>query len=91
MTMDNSKDSELFNEVYKEICSEMGLDAAMKIYRLFKGQQITFPVHLFNSKRIRHSIIKEYDGANIRELSKKYGYSEKTLRRMIREELAGVE
>ena len=33
------------------------------------------------------SIIKEYDGSNIRELAKKYGYSEKTVRRMIKDSL----
>lgn len=81
------KESELFNEVYKEICEVIGLDGAIAIYQLYKGHQITFPIHLFNSKRIQRSIIKEYDGTNVRELAKKYGYSEKTVRRMIRDSL----
>lgn len=82
-----SKESELFNEVYREICNEIGLDGAIAVYQLYKGQQITFPIHLFSAKRIQHSIIKEYDGTNIRELAKKYGYSEKTVRRMIKDSL----
>ena len=84
--MDKSE-ADLFNEIYREICSVIGLDAAISIYQLYKGQQITFPIHLFNAKRIQTSIIKEYDGANIRELAKKYGYSEKTVRRMIKDSL----
>lgn len=80
-------ESELFNEVYKEICEAIGLDGAIAVYQLYKGQQITFPIHLFNAKRIQHSIIKEYDGSNIRELSKKYGFSEKTIRRLIKDSL----
>jgi Mor family transcriptional regulator len=80
-------ESELFNEVYKEICEAIGLDGAIAVYQLYKGQQITFPIHLFNARRIQHSIIKEYDGSNIRELAKKYGYSEKTVRRMIKDSL----
>ena len=80
-------EAELFNEVYREICGLVGLDAAISIYQMYKGQQITFPIHLFNAKRIQHSIIKEYDGTNIRELAKKYGYSEKTVRRMIKDSL----
>ena len=91
ITMDNTKESDLFNEVYREISSEMGLDVAIAIYQMYKGQQITFPVHLFNSKRIQQSIIKEYDGTNIRELSKKYGYAEKTIRRMIKDSLEETE
>ena len=54
---------------------------------MYKGQQITFPVHLFNAKRISKSVIKEFDGTNIRELAKRYGYSEKTVRRMIKDSL----
>ncbi len=83
----DKNESELFNEVYREICGSMGLDAAIAIYQMYKGQQITFPIHLFNAKRIQISIIKEYDGSNIRELAKKYGYSEKTVRRMIKDSL----
>ena len=80
-------ESELFNEVYREICVTIGLDVAIAIYQMYKGQQITFPIHLFNTKRIRQSIIKEYDGTNIKDLAQKYGYSEKTVRRMIKDSL----
>ncbi len=83
----NENEVELLNEVYREISEKIGLDAAIVIYQMFKGQQITFPVHLFNSKRIQRSIIKEYDGSNIRELARKYDYSEKTVRRMIKDSL----
>ena len=80
-------ETELFNDIYKEIGNTLGLDAALMIYQMFKGQQITFPTHLFNAKRIQKSVIKEYDGTNIRELAKRYGYSEKTVRRMIKDSL----
>ena len=86
-----SNESELFNEVYREICDVIGLDGAIAVYQMYKGQQITFPIHLFNAKRIQHIIIKEYDGSNIRELAKKYGYSEKTVRRMIKDSLEECE
>lgn len=81
----NENESELLNDVYREISEKLGLDAAIEVYRMFKGQQITFPVHLFNSKRIQKEIIKEYDGSNINMLAKKYGYSEKTIRRIIKD------
>ena len=81
----DKKDTDLFNEVYKEISMAVGVDAAIKMFQMYKGQQISFPVHLFNSKRIQNSIVEEYDGANIRDLAKKYAYSEKTVRRIIKE------
>lgn len=81
------KEIELYNAVYKEICEIVGLDATLKIYLRFKGQQISFPVRLYNPHLIQQNVIKEYDGHNIRELAKKYDYSEKTIRRMIRDSL----
>ena len=79
------KDSELLNAVYREISEKMGIDTAMEIYQLFKGQQINFPVRFFNPARIQQIIVKEYDGTNIRTLATKYNYSEKTIRRIIKD------
>ena len=81
------KEIELYNDIYKEISEIVGLDNTLKIYLRFKGQQITFPVRLYNSHMIQQSVIKEYDGTNIAELAQKYDYSEKTIRRMIRDSL----
>lgn len=79
------KDPELLNSVYKEISEKLGMDTAMDIYQLFKGQQVTFPMRFFNAECIRKIIVQEYDGTNIKKLAVKYGYSEKTIRRIIRE------
>lgn len=80
-------DSELLNTVYREIGEKLGMDTAMEIYQLFKGQQINFPVRFFNPTRIQQIIVKEYDGTNIRTLAIKYNYSEKTIRRIIKDSL----
>ena len=81
------KETELYNAVYKEISEIVGLDATLKLYLRFKGQQITFPVRLYSPHLIQQNVIKEYDGTNIAELAQKYDYSEKTIRRMIRDSL----
>lgn len=75
---------ELLNDVYKEIYDELGEEATLKIYSMFKGQQITFPVKLNNGKKVQRLIIDEYDGTNTRTLSIKYEYSEKSIRRIVR-------
>lgn len=76
---------ELLNSVYREISEKLGMDAAMEIYRLFKGQQVTFPMRFFNPIRIQRCILQEYDGTNVKTLAIKYGYSEKTIRRIIKD------
>lgn len=81
------QDSELLNAVYKEVSEKLGMDTAMEIYQMFKGQQINFPVRFFNPTRIQQIIVKEYDGTNIRTLAIKYNYSEKTVRRIIKDSL----
>ena len=77
------KDAELLNTVYREISEKLGMDIAMEIYRMFKGQQISFPTRFFNPARIQQIIVQEYNGSNIRTLAIKYEYSEKTIRRII--------
>ena len=85
------KEVELYNTVYKEISELIGLDATLKIYLRFKGQQVTFPVRLYNPHLIQQNVIKEFDGTNITELAQKYDYSERTIRRMIRDSVAEMD
>ena len=73
------------NDVYCEISDALGRETALEVYRLYKGQQISFPVHFYNIEKIRKCVADEYDGTNIRALARKYGYSEKTIRRLIKE------
>ena len=76
---------ELLNAVYREVSEKLGMDTALEIYRMFRGQQISFPVRFFNPVMIQQAIIEEYDGTNVRMLATKYDYSEKTIRRIIKE------
>ena len=82
-----NKEIDLYNEIYKEISEIIGLEATLKLYLRFKGQQISFPTRLYNPHMIQQNVIKEYDGTNIAFLAKKYDYSEKTIRRMIKDSL----
>ena len=82
-----SMDKQLFNSVYRDIAEVFGMDVAIQFYQIYKGMQISFPTRLFNPDYVRTQIPIEYDGTNIKQLAKKYGYSEKTVRRMIKENL----
>lgn len=86
-----NKENALLNSVYKEIADNLGIEAAMEIFRMFKGQQITFPVRFLNPTYVQKLIIKEYDGSNIKTLAQKYNYSEKTVRRIIKENDANAD
>lgn len=78
-------DINLFHKVYREISEELGIEAALTLHQMFKGTQVNFPVRFLDNNCVKKMIIKEYDGKNIKALAKKYDYSEKSVRRMIRE------
>ena len=78
------QDHGLLRPVYREIADELGMETALEMYALFRGQQISFPVRFYDPDDVRSRVLEEYDGTNIRRLAAKYGYSEKTIRRMLK-------
>ena len=83
----NDISENVFNAVYNDISEAFGVDVALQMYQTYKGMQISFPTRLFNPDYVKNQVPIEYDGKNIKELAKKYGYSEKTIRRMVKESL----
>lgn len=71
--------------VYSEIAEEIGIENAYRLYKRFKGQQMTFPIRFYSGSFVAKQICNEYDGENIRELTQKYGYSESRIRQILRE------
>ena len=72
------------HSVYAQIAEALDMETAKEIHRMFHGQQVTLPVRLYSAKYIKAVIQEEYDGTNLRALARKYGYSEKTIRRMLK-------
>ncbi|MDD6483891.1 MAG: Mor transcription activator family protein [Clostridiales bacterium] len=77
----------LFHKVYREISEELGIEAALTIHHMFKGTQVCFPVRFLDTQCVKEMILKEYDGTNVSALARKYDYSEKTVRRIIKESI----
>ena len=84
----NIKEKELrpehFCGVYAEIAELLGVDAARKLHSRFRGTQVSFPVEMLSREYIFEQIKKEYNGANIRKLATKYGYTEKWIRKIVK-------
>lgn len=76
---------EYLNGIYCELADLLGIDATLKIYEMYRGQQLTLPVQLFDKNFIVRQIVKEYNGYNIKRLASKFGYSEKWVRKIIKE------
>ena len=79
-------DKDILNEVYRELYEIIGEESMFKVYGLLRGQQISFPMRLYDPKLLRNAIIQEYNGSNISYLACKYGYSERSIRRILKYE-----
>lgn len=77
--------TENLNSVYKDIAEMLDIESAKKIFEEYRGQQITFPVEFYSKRYIYAQIADEYNGSNIKQLATKYQYSERTIRRILKE------
>lgn len=68
-----------FRGIYQDIAENLGVEITKDIYKYYNGQQITFPIRLYSKKYVIKKL-KEGDDCNLKELSRKLGYSERWLR-----------
>lgn len=78
---------EHLNSAYSELANLIGIDAVLKIHSIYRGQQIFFPMDLFSREFIRKQIIEEYNGYNVKQLALKYGYTEKWIKKILKENI----
>lgn len=78
---------EYLSGVYSEIATLLGIDAALKLHANYKGQQVFFPMELFSKDFIKSQIVAEYDGYNVKQLATKYGYTEKWVKKILKEHI----
>ena len=78
-----SMETKDFASVYEEIAVAAGAETAVAIHKLFKGQQILFPQKLYKKDFIYDYIRQNYNGKNVRELSQKFGYSDRRIRQIL--------
>ena len=80
-------ENEFLNGIYNDLANLIGMDATKTIFDEYRGQQITFPVEFYSKKFIHNQIVKEYNGFNVKQLATKYEYSERTIRRILKEHI----
>ncbi len=86
MAIDENKlKGEYLNGAYSEMAELIGIDNVLKIHAKYRGTSIFFPLEIFSRDFIISQIIEEYDGHNVRQLATKYGYTEKWIRKILKE------
>lgn len=78
-------DTEALQSFYKGLCELIGVDAMLTVYGHYKGSQLTIPTHLYDRKKAAKQVVQRFDGSNSMQLAQQYGYSQKWVRKIIRE------
>lgn len=77
---------EALHDVYKELAHLVGYENMEKLFEYYRGQQLNFPTRIYDQKYIRDVLREEFDGTNVKALARRLGYSERWIRRLIKEE-----
>ena len=75
--------SDNWHSVYADIANLVGEDNTIKIYRYFRAMNINFPMKLFTKTGLENIIKNEYNGSNVKDLARKYGYSMRHINRIV--------
>ncbi|EHK2346823.1 Mor transcription activator family protein [Clostridium perfringens] len=76
--------SDNYSGIYKDMVEILGEEITLKIYENYKGQQVTFPMRLYSKSYIIEYLIKNYNGKNLKELSRQLGYTSNWLQQVIK-------
>ena len=79
----NTVEIENHRDIYQEIATETDVETAIAIHKLFGGQQISFSKKLYCSDYVNSYIKNNYNGRNIREMSRQFNLSERRVRQIL--------
>ncbi|HAT4072365.1 Mor transcription activator family protein [Clostridium perfringens] len=79
-----NRKSDNYSGIYKDMVEILGEEITLKIYENYKGQQVTFPMRLYSKSYIIEYLIKNYNGKNLKELSRQLGYTSNWLQQVIK-------
>lgn len=74
-----------FIGVYKEIAEVIGVESTIALHNTFQGQQITLPKKLYTQEYILQQVKCEGNSSNIKRVALQFGYTERRLRQIIKE------
>jgi Mor family transcriptional regulator len=84
------KDIEIedLDEPYYQIAEKMGIKVALEMAKMFQGSQVYFPKVETSCNPKRKQLIKEeFNGYNYRELAEKYGFTERWVREICKDQV----
>jgi len=81
----NEINTQGWNKVYRELEKVIGLDATLNLFKEYRGMQLNLPIRLISRSYMLEVLRNEYTGYNKQELARRFGYSQRSVERMLRE------
>ncbi|ARN91438.1 hypothetical protein AZI11_00205 [Levilactobacillus brevis] len=79
-----SIDVSVLQPVYRELCDLLGEDGLLKVFEYYRGDQMTFPSHLYRGELVSKKLGQsEVSSSDYRVLARYYGYSERWVRKQV--------
>lgn len=87
--IEKKSENDVYNGVYEAISELIGTDNTIKLYEHFRGSQVNFPTRLYSKGFVLQEAIRRYNGTSesINAVAVKYGYSERTVRKPLKQHL----
>ena len=77
---------EALNPIYRNLINAVGYEAAEKLYDHYRGQQLNFPIRLFDTGYIKKTLVEQGDDCDIKKLSRELGCSERWIIKLARKD-----
>lgn len=74
-----------WNKVYRDLERLVGKQGTLAIYQEFRGLQVNFPIRLISRAHMKDVLRTEYTGKNKQKIATDYGYSQRSIERMLKE------
>lgn len=82
-----NSNSGYYSGIYKDMIEVLGEKITLEVYKNYKGQQVTFPMRLYSKEYIIKYLKENYNGNNIKQLSRELGYTERWIKQIINKNL----
>ncbi|MBH7952882.1 Mor transcription activator family protein [Clostridioides difficile] len=61
----------------------LGEEIVIKLYKYYRGQQITFPMKLYSNEYVERYIEKNYRTKTLKDMCRELGYTEGLIKQLI--------
>lgn len=83
--MNENVDVEALHSFYRGISELIGVEGMLKVFEQYRGMQVTIPIHLYDRHLAADHVLQQYNGQNTYELANKYGYSQRWVVKVLKE------